>query len=305
MNHPKALIHAASFLFLAGALYSQTAQDVLEYTLPHDGVRSRGGLLPNSEVMEYNIFVPGTDLYKKHEELPTRIGVEDFLGEQLVRRLLYRNDKKHGVQRIWHPNGQLASEEPYRDGRMDGLFRCWDEAGQLTAHYTIINGSGTERRYSPDGILIAEIEYKNGREDGTWMTYDMHDGHRSVLSKRKGRSVGLTFVFYKDGSSAKITCESDDGELHGPTLEFSPDGLVQESTWYVRDKKVDEIIYAVAAEKDLTLPPYQKDATEYKKLLNGPYKAAYDRYVTMPRVKIPLEFDEHGNPVPALIQPLQ
>jgi hypothetical protein len=67
--------------------------------------------------------------------------------------------------------------------------------------------------------------------------------------------------------------------------------------WYLRNKEVDESAYAAAAAKDPSLPMYYVDVADYKQWVVGPIKEALDHYQAMPRVKIPLEFDEHGNPV--------
>jgi len=86
---------------------------------------------------------------------------------------------------------------------------------------------------------------------------------------------------------------------HGPCLRFGQDGSVAEKKWYIRGKIVSEAVYADAAAKDSNLPPYYADPVKYKNLIDAEVQPLIQRYRNMQRVKIPLEFDAQGNPIPA------
>lgn len=50
-----------------------------------------------------------------------------------------KDGKEDGVDRWWHENGQLWSEENYKDGKIDGVSRQWYENGQLEYEKYYIN----------------------------------------------------------------------------------------------------------------------------------------------------------------------
>jgi hypothetical protein len=146
-------------------------------------------------------------------------------------------------------------------------------------------------------MLIEEQGIANSIPNGMSMTYSERFDNRTIVWKKNSTVVGTAFSFYRDGSLRGIASYSSVGDSNGPTVYFSEDGVVLEKKWYLQNKKVDESTYAAAAAKDPSLPVYYVDAADYKKWVVGPIKEALDRYQAMPRVNIPLEFDEHGNPV--------
>jgi antitoxin component YwqK of YwqJK toxin-antitoxin module len=294
MNYTRLFAFTVGLLFI-GTLVAQTRKEVADFAIPADAVRGRLGHGKEDRVTYQNFFAAGADLSKR-EVVPV-IAREEFYDGHLVKRQLFRNGKNHGVWRTWHPNGQLASEEPYCDGVMDGLFRHWDESGKLIAQYIIRSGNGTRRIYDTKGRLIREVEFVNSMPNGISMTYDEQFSDRTIVWKKNGAVVGNAFSFYPDGSLKGITSYSAIGASNGPSVDFSAGGAVLRKEWYLRKKQVDESTYAAAAAKDPSLPVYYVNAADYKKWVVGPIKEALDHYQAMPRVKIPLEFDEHGNPV--------
>ncbi len=70
-------------------------------------------------------------------------GVREYIGKYYYRdgtvvEISYRDDKPHGVKRIYYANGTLKAEIPYRDGKKQGI----------------------EKRYDPEGNLVREIKWE-------------------------------------------------------------------------------------------------------------------------------------------------
>jgi len=302
-------IYNLIFLAIAIQCRAQTAQDVLDYAIPDSAIR---GPLGNDLQQGYryqDIFPPNTDLTTRRTEekyskpvQSDRIGFEEFFEGHLVGRVLIRKQLRFGVTRKWHENGQLASEEPYRDDVMDGLFRQWDDQGRLVAQYIIRNGDGTKRIYNSLGEMIREEHLVKGKLDGWCTAYSEIHGARWVAFFVNGKASGITLDFDRDWHTLKISWHPNnipETNLHGPQISFLPDGTVANAKWYLNGKKVSEVEYASAAAKDTSLPPYYIDKTKYREINDSEARTVVQHYKNLPRVKIPLEFDAQGNPVPA------
>ena len=254
----------------------------------------------------YNYTEPGAK-----NSLENVIGRECYFKGQLIERELFKRPTsvrfggyssiKHGVQQTWHRNGVKASESPYKNGKMDGVFREWNDAGQLIGHYKMADGTGTKRIYNADGTLQKEEHFETGRRDGTF--FEAGSTQVTLLWAREGHVIGKAFSFDATGEVRSIICYSSEGIPHGPGLSFSQSGTVITKEWYVKERAVTESQYQVAASIDPTLPPYYADARKYKEFATPEVKALLKKYLNLPRVKIPLEFDKAGNPI--LAQPLR
>lgn len=91
---------------------------------------------------------------------------------QLSTEVTIKNGLPNGVTRNWHPNGVLALEAPVKDGVVEGTARQWNDSGQLLGTYEILNGSGVMKHWHPNGRLSGEITFVNGQFDGRIRTWD-------------------------------------------------------------------------------------------------------------------------------------
>jgi len=221
-------------------------------------------------------------------------------------------ERLHGVQREWYLNGQLKSESPYRMNRPDGLFREWDEQGRLIAQYQISNGKGVRRNYNSNGVLVREAVLDDGDENGPIYAY--YPRTQRVFGQMKnGMYTGAIFVF-TGNKLLEFKNRNGEGVPHGPQIQFdlrSPEQKANpelgggfsyaggETRWLVNGFKVSEDEYAKAAAAEKTLLPYFKDVERYREYVTPEIKALLKKYMEMPRVKIPLEFDARGEPVVA------
>lgn len=289
----KTLTLSGTFLLLMACVaYAESSTDVLDYSIAANAVKLGPINTRDPKQKMFNYFLSGSAPAEN-----TLIGREIYHADILISREIFNEGKRHGIWRKWHRNGHLASEAPYDTGDMNGVFRHWSESGKLIGQYEIVNGKGLKRIYNESGELVDEQSIESNKPNGLLMEYFANDGTRSLVWQKDGNNVGNAFSFYRTGNVMGITCHSSEGGLLGPHLGFSPTGSLTKNAWYIRGKEVSESAYAGAAASDPRLPPYYSDATEYKQFVNAEVRALLEKYRTMPRVKIPLEFDEHGNPV--------
>jgi antitoxin component YwqK of YwqJK toxin-antitoxin module len=283
----------ALLLLVFSVAYAETNTDLADYLIPANAVRM-GPINTRDPDQQYvNFFAP--DLPRSEKAL---LGRETYYKGKLIKLELFKDGMRHGVWKEWYRNGQLASEAPYRMGRQDGLFRHWSETGKLIGQYSILNGTGIRRIYNETGELVRDQVIEDDSPNGLSMEYFASNGIRSLVWMKNGDVVGMAFSFYSTGAVMEIYCYSNKGDPDGPALEFSPAGSVSMKSWYIHGRKVAETAYAAAAAHDPSLPAYHADASEYKQLVSAQVSALLEKYRTMPRVKIPLEFDQNGNPVP-------
>ena len=110
---------------------------------------------------------------------------------------------KHGVERVWFPNGQLEWEREFHYGKPTGAWRSywsngnprtecyylgpdvertmtfWREDGKLSAQGPARDGArrGTWRFWWANGQLAEEGEYRGGLKEGPWTGWS-RDGTR-------------------------------------------------------------------------------------------------------------------------------
>lgn len=102
-----------------------------------------------------------------------------------------RSGLRHGINRTWHKNGVLASEEPYQKGLPHGLCRQWNEAGRLLGKYKMVHGTGLQREWHQNGQLQLEVSTVKGKFCGCNRIW-LWDG--TLLSERfyvYGRAVDV------------------------------------------------------------------------------------------------------------------
>lgn len=299
-------------LMLPSWALAQTRPEVLAYTIPADAIRQDSSFTRGGE-SQATYYLPGqgpdTEVYPFGIVEPRQprniIAVERFAPRTkvLFERRLYKDGLSFGVWRTWHPNGQLASEEPYFQDRKDGLFRHWDEEGKLVGQYQITNGEGHVLIYDSQGRVVHDEQISSDPNlRALSMKRYMFD-EISFQWLKKRQPDGLSFSFYGDDSmktfASWVYLPNRDVISHGPFIKFDKKGAVTMKLWAIMGRDVDEKAYAEAAAKDPTLPPYFADANQYKTLVTPDAKALLKHYREMPPVKIPLEFDGNGEPVPA------
>ena len=301
MRHLWSLALLCLFLLHPRA-FAATDFAVAAYAIPTDAVKVEGSGGMRRGEKYYNYFPVGAAITSKN-----RIATEMYYKGVLIQRKLFKNELKYGIQRQWYTNGQLKSEEPYNLDVMDGTFRHWNQKGQLVGEYEMNHGTGTRRIYDDDGVLMREEPFVNNRNDGMLMAVSEIMHIRSLVPYKNGQTINQAFDFYPDDTLDGVTFllwTDYPNPMAGFSVDFNQQGNIKSKNWILNYDVVTEEEYAKAAAQDKTLPPYYADAQRYKEFVTPEIKAILLKYRTMPRVKIPLEFDALGNPVLAPAPPI-
>ena len=277
---------------------AEVEQDIVSYEIPANAKKTGPIATRYPHQTFYNYFPADKEISRE-----TQIGRETYDRSALIKRELFRNEKIHGVQKEWYTNGQEKLEAPYIDGVRHGVFKQWDENGRLLGQYEFRNGSGTVKVYDSTGFLIKEETFVNNVKNGWAMEWAPISQVWDIYCYVNGKIHGLGCEFGAGGVLLEMIWLQD-GAWSGPNLKFSNGGEIVKKSWHRRGAELSEEDYAKAVQTDSSLPPYHANAALYKKeFLDEHMNQMIQKYVNMPRVKIPLEFDSEGNPIPAPTKP--
>ena len=74
----------------------------------------------------------------------------------------FRNGKKDGFEKRWHPNGSLYYKIGYKDGELHGVNKTWYESGRvLEIYFKDGKKDGTYKSWFENGQLSYQINFKN------------------------------------------------------------------------------------------------------------------------------------------------
>jgi len=263
----------------------------LEYSLPQKDFDKYGPITTPDERVFYTYYFKGASIHDDKAVL----GREYFFKETRVKLELFKNGKKHGVQKEWYKDGKPKLESPYKDGVRYGVFRVWNEKGELVGECEIKNGEGVMQIYHSNGRLYQEKHFSQNAENS--LALELYDNGQAASLNwyKQGHFFGNSFAFEKDGELQSWGNFNSEGRLHGPSVYFEPNINPKQITFYVNGVEADESHYLEEAKKDSNLPPFYKDLTEYKKMLTPEIQQIVEKYKNLPRVKIPLELGANGN----------
>lgn len=285
------LIAALLFIPLAATLPAQqAAADHLGYDIPANAVKTGDGAHRDHST-SYHYVLPGDS--RRSENL---VGRETYFEEHLVKRELFKNGVRHGLQQTWHRNGVLKSESPFRAGVMHGTFREWNEKGWLIAQYPMVQGKGRKRLYNDAGLLMIDEPMEQGRKHGLCMLRSGRLGILSLFQIRQGALVGKACSFAPNSQLLSLVCLSATGALHGPCSPFPVQVRLLTKSGFSKTRNSPAQTTPASPQRTQASPPYFEDVTIYQELVDARMKDALEAYRRLPLVKIPLEPDAAGNP---------
>ena len=84
---------------------------------------------------------------------------------QLKSQRTYKNNVVHGLEKRWHPNGQLRKLVKYENGLKQGLSENWNANGFKIQEICYVNNvkQGWRKLWNERGTLIWDTLYVNGR----------------------------------------------------------------------------------------------------------------------------------------------
>ena len=131
---------------------------------------------------------------------------------QIEEQTSYKNNKKHGLSRIWHwESGKLISQENYNDGVKVGLWQRWYENGQLREKGTYQNRPEKIDDDILDDLVSKQEVDKKCSNDNAFDEYLCRDEHNGVKE-------GLWQSWFENGEIEK-SGEYKDGKKNGTWQE--------------------------------------------------------------------------------------
>ena len=106
----------------------------------------------------------------------------------------YVNGKKHGEEKRFFYNGNVAVSRSYTNGEPTGTHKTWWENKQLKSVYDFDeagNKIGIHREWYRDGRLAKEFHYTNGKEDGTQKIWNLDGEIEANYIVINGERFGL------------------------------------------------------------------------------------------------------------------
>jgi len=134
---------------------------------------------------------------------------------KVLSEVSYKEGKRQGLARGWHPNGELRFSAHYRDGHLEGVSAIWDDDGLLT-RLTVDEPDGTHR----------------------WTEF-FSNGHRSEEQVSKDGKLLRRRMWHSTGAKANdYSCRN--GKPHGKYTSWHPNGTVSGKGLYENGEPVGE-----------------------------------------------------------------
>ena len=208
----------------------------------------------------------------------TIVKEEYYKNGQLRSRLLFKDGKKHGIQRAWFENGHMESEESYALGIMNGLFRCWNENGKLAGQYKMIKGTGIRKVFYASGGLQEEEPYLDNELHGIRREY-FESGQIRVFGEWKnGVSLSPGMVWLDTGEVVMFWRGDPNGKRRGIHLDLRASNpetgkRIIKASYVIDGEIVTGEEYQKQATTDPSLPRYEANPENYNALIEGTIKA--------------------------------
>lgn len=166
---------------------------------------------------------------------------------------LYRNGVRDGVEKQFDvAGGFVTSETPWVKGVIDGVKRTYHPNGKPANETTYAKGeaTGISRSYTADGQVSRTVIFVNGERDGDAIDYwtDKPDAVERIVPYRKGKVEGVAKAFYLSGK-LKWERPFKDNRQHGIEKQYSIDGAVDKTLYWLNGSQVTAEEYAKKAKK--------------------------------------------------------
>ena len=134
-----------------------------------------------------------------HPDMRPTVKEEFYSNGKLKSRANYQpksdGGKKHGLEELYHENGQMEAKGNYKDGERDGLREWYHENGQLRIKGNFKDGKtdGFFERYYENGQMEAKGNLKDGELDGLREWYKENGQLQSKDCYKKGKETDMSY----------------------------------------------------------------------------------------------------------------
>lgn len=150
----------------------------------------------------------------------------------------YANTMRNGLTKTWFPNGQIMREVMYKDDKFDGKSKEWYISGQIKFDKDYKNNreNGVSKYWHPNGVIGIEGNYIDGNEDGIHKAWFENGQIQSETYYRHGIKHGTCKTWYSNGNQ-HIICAFYDGSLYGSYFSWYEKGTRHIESHYKHDRK--------------------------------------------------------------------
>ncbi|MGI6718379.1 MAG: toxin-antitoxin system YwqK family antitoxin [Bacteroidales bacterium] len=178
-------IYLLFILFCSNHLQSQDVVSYVDNDLITDTLFFENGMIKNIRIYNNDMSLMYVKLFDKNRR--TILAEGKYLNQQkdsvwniysvgdfILNRIEYKNDKKNGLEYTFYPNGEVAEIKEWKDDVQHGVWKQYFMGGVLKTDATYFNGSleGKITYYHHNSKPLLGGVYQNGLREGKWIYFD-------------------------------------------------------------------------------------------------------------------------------------
>ena len=149
-----------------------------------------------------------------------------YYTQDLVSEEFYKNGIKHGLEKVYYPDGTLSEQTRWKNGTREGKWIRFFEDGtkKSEAKYQFDQLNGPYTVFYATGKWLAKGNYMDGKREGPWLFYDENGNVKYQVNYANGIPDNQQEQLEKDQEFYKLI-EENLGKYEEPTIEdFIPGG---------------------------------------------------------------------------------
>lgn len=163
-----------------------------------------------------------------------------------VRKCLFSNGQRHGLEIIWHQNGKPKSSTNYLHNLASGECHSWDTNGVKLRTSIYTNGNlRSHCAFHPSGKRKRLTSYEKGKLHGIAMQWHPNGQMEWRTAYVHGLQDG-TATGWDDEGQKTYESEWDRGASHGPSKKWHANGIMKSMTLFQNGQKEGEAMGAFA-----------------------------------------------------------
>ncbi len=158
---------------------------------------------------------------------------------RVVRRVQWKDGRKHGAERIFHavwPKYYEQARIPWDNGVIQGTKKTFFEDGTLKSETPYAKGlpHGISKSFSKKGTVTRKCSLKQGVRDGKLTDYWPQTGKkRREIMYDMGKVEGVTREYHPNGQLRRAVPFKND-LMHGEEKRFAEDGTSERSRYWIK-----------------------------------------------------------------------
>lgn len=159
---------------------------------------------------------------------------------QTVRKCQFSNGQRHGLEMIWHQNGNLKTATNYLNNLASGASHSWDTNGVKIRTSVFTNGMLLSHcALYPNGQRKRIARYQKGKLHGVSQQWHPNGTNEWRAAYIDGLQTGLAMGWFADGQKS-YESEWNLGASHGLSKKWHANGNLKSITTYLNGKKNGE-----------------------------------------------------------------